>query len=62
MVRKTGDMYTHHCRVPLAEICSPISEAFHRTCVDETETSDVEGAPGLGGVEVDWIAVLPIVL
>ena len=33
---------------------------FHPAYVDKTEISDIEVAPGLGGVEVDWITVLPV--
>ena len=33
---------------------------FHPAYVDKTEISDIEVAPVLGGVEVDWITVLPV--
>jgi len=59
-VHKTRERYIRHSRVPLPEIYSSLSGAFHKAYVDETEVPGVELAvSALGGIEVCWIAVLP---
>ena len=59
-VHKTRDIYIRHSRVPLPEIYSSLSEAFHKAYTNETaEAPGVEAVPAPGGVEVCWIAVLP---
>ena len=52
-------MYIRHSRVPLPEIYSSLSEAFHKAYADENEVPGVEAVSALGRVEVCWIAVLP---
>ena len=58
-IHKTREIYIRHSRVPLPEVYSSLSEAFHKAYADETEIPGVEAVSGLGGVEVCWIAVLP---
>jgi len=58
-IHKTRDIYIRHSRVPLPEIYSSLSEAFHKAYADETEVPGVEAVSALRGVEVCWIAVLP---
>ena len=58
--RKTRNICIHQSRDPLPEIYSSISEVFRPAYAGETETSDVEVTPALGGAEVDWIAILPV--
>ena len=59
-VHKARNIYICRSRVPLPKIYSSISEVSHPAYASETETSDVEVAPVLGGVEVGWIVALPV--
>ena len=58
-IHKTREIYIRHSRVPLPEVYSSLSEAFHKAYADETEVPGVEAVSALSGAEVRWIAVLP---
>ena len=56
-VHKTRSAY-RHSRVPLPEMYSSISGAFHPVYSGETEISGIEVKPALDGAKVGWIAVV----
>ena len=60
-VHRTRNIYIRYGRGSTTQdLYSPIPEALHLAYAGGTETLDIQVAPALSGVDVDWIAVLPV--
>ena len=58
-IHNTGYYYIRRSTVPLAKVCSSISENLRIVHADETDQLSVEVIPAPGGVEVDGTVVHP---
>ena len=57
--RRTGNICVCYSQLPLPEIYSPTSEAFHPAYTGETKRPGIEVAPALSEAEVSWVTDLP---